>query len=463
MPNLSLSEIMDRLRAVSEMRNSMILNNKPELLEFSKYMISQFQSIRDSIDDDTLFKKIDRMITSIGSKMNQVIDYFKLGQKEIDAKKELTSETGDCIKQLETELKNVTLQIGSQVTFIKDVLQSPKQSITEKVQGPDGFYSINKPPANWKIRITDMKTITEKNVPGLGDLVDETKKEILLFESGDKLSLFPIPGKTKIFGRIFPTATEIVSQIQIIIGPVEREQPPFFKSYDMRRNFLLNLSIAISLMDVNDIKIGSIGDRKFIICDFYQSVENVKLDNQVIENFTIHKVIIGLEGYVRDYIFVMDFPTFDIVTEFEKDYKILIDLLQSFELKTVNLEDARSSSRAVADNQFKEYVEWNKNDKFRSEFFIAKNRISQLNLENIDDIKLAVKIVSPFKDFVEAFDIEIEDEPFKREEFIRAIENADQGNYTDIVKIFGKMRSDASGDKHGISRLFNIFHRKKKT
>lgn len=328
----------------------------------------------------------------------------------------------------------------------------------QRIGSPDGSYGINKPPDDWIVqelsseewlnegyRITD-PSIKEK-IFGKSPQVHE----ILSLKSKREISVIPISGKTIIDGRKLPSACVISIPIRLGIMPIDRIQPPLFVERSFEHNFLLNICEAPALFKVStlhNISLGTVPNSqlRYIQTDFRQEIRDAIVNDKEGKNVDSNIIIIGIEGEIRDYILLMNYPSVPEANDpdLERDLQTLQSLVSSFRpLKTINPEDKRMQIKQLADQKFTEYINENGKDLFVEEFRLTLLRLSGLNMDDPEQRLKATKMLKPFEIF--AKEINLQDEDLNP--FWNSLREAEKGNAANFKSQLNEIIEVIKGEK----------------
>ena len=179
-------------------------------------------------------------------------------------------------------------------------IKAPEAS---RIGGPNGSYSIMKPPSDWTVReISMVEWIGEgfqiKDTTLTTALFGAAPEEkVLVLKSPRDISLIPSPGKTLIDKRKVPTALGTITPIRLSILSIERVQPPFFTERSLLHNVLAVAIQAANAVGIVGISTGALEgtQRKFVAVELRQSLENITVDGQPDRSVNVHITFIGID------------------------------------------------------------------------------------------------------------------------------------------------------------------------
>lgn len=338
--------------------------------------------------------------------------------------------------------------LGGEVTPAHEEVTEEEIGSPERIAGPDRSYSINKPPKGWTIRelswdewIRAMSQIPhETQIPGTLEGPPQ-KQEILALESGRETLVTPIPGKTLLDGRPFPTALSIPVPTQLAILPMDRAQPPLF----VERPFAHNLmSVVGGLLSLGVITLHQLseatteGGRSLLIGEFRQLLENAVVNGKEDESISINWIAIGIQGELRDHLLMLNYPSLREAKDpdVEQEVDTLRSLVSSFRpLRAVRSEEKRQEYEASADQQFKELLATKGKELFAAEFEVLLRRLEGLDLENPQERNRAIQFIKPFEQFANQIDLQDED----LDSLWESIPEAEAGNASQFKEQLGQL------------------------
>jgi hypothetical protein len=306
--------------------------------------------------------------------------------------------------------------------------------------GPDRSYLINLPPEGWRERELTLSAWLSE---GLGVEDPATKErlfpsagqspEILIFERQQQTSIIPIPGRTMIDGRKFPTALETFVPTQLSIIPSERAQPPLFVERPLEHNFLTFVGqiLNVGVITATNLEFGTIhgSGRRYLAADLKQKIQDAIVNGKESQDVVVTIRVIGIEGELRDHLLIMKYTTVPGDPEAERNLQTLQDLVASFgPLKAVNVEEKRRQIAALANENFKKLLTEKGEDIFMTEFGFLLLRLQGVSLEDPGMRVHVMKLLKPFETF--AGEINLHNEEV--DSFWEALHRAETGDATDF-------------------------------
>jgi hypothetical protein len=322
---------------------------------------------------------------------------------------------------------------------------------SEKISGPEGTYTIDSPPNNWRVKVVSLNGLIKENleindqdtIEDMFGTSENDPKNILLLKTGSMIDAIPIPGTTIINGVMIPTALITRLPIQLAIIPMERLQPPLYTENSFEHNVFnfIGGMIRQSLLKMQSQVSGKIKEsgREFIQVEILQELEHIdiSINDQMIKDcrrVLSHITTIAIKGDIIDHLLLMYYPTIEdknIDAAFENDISTLKSLVSSFSpLKVTDpismiariKEKGRTNSNLI--------LKQGGSNMFLTEFGVVMKKIRELNLNNSNDIQKAVKILKPFKKFSEL----VEEKDEELDALWVAVDNAENGNKQTLVE-----------------------------
>lgn len=259
---------------------------------------------------------------------------------------------------------------GSVEVVPEEVEQQELESLApQEMAGPDGAYTIQRAPDGWTTQLLDWREWRAEVVGVRPEVAADAKlfeafsdeKEILLLESPRRVTITPIPGETLLDGRAFPTglATDIAPRLTII--PLDRAQPPTFTESPLEHNLLITLGAIAGqgTVTLRSFEVGQTkkGDRRTAIAEFAQQLEHVIVDGTPAEKVSVHILVIGVEGEVRDHVLQVHYPSVEGSPELAADLETLQRLASSFRpLHVASPEQVRQQYEERSAQRLKEFI-----------------------------------------------------------------------------------------------------------
>ncbi|HEV7376526.1 MAG TPA: hypothetical protein VGN95_17570 [Pyrinomonadaceae bacterium] len=311
----------------------------------------------------------------------------------------------------------------------------------ESYVGPNRSYIINRPPDDWNIKelsstqwrsdalgITN-KALVEKLSKKAKDSKDQEPKDIVVFETKVRTSVIPIPGQTTVDGRKIPTALEIPLATSLAIRPLGRAQPPFFMERPLVHNFTVAVNEVLGVATLQKQWSTTIPNtqRQRLVAELSQLVDNAIVNGQEGRSLTANSVVVGIEGDIQDYILLMQYPSLKDAAdpELSRNQQILNSLMSSFRpIKVPNSEIMLKEFKAKADQNFEELMRIKGEDIFSVEFGVCIYKLSDKNLDDLDDLLRAIKMLKPFKVFAEQIQLHDDD----LDKLWKSLQEAEEGN-----------------------------------
>lgn len=363
------------------------------------------------------------------------------------------------MKKEEEESRRISPPGLRELTVAQEVTTEEEMHHLEPAQigAPDGSYAINKPPQDWSVQELSMDEWIRANLlitdPSLEDQLFDghvTSSKILSLKSKTVTSIIPVPGKTIISGRNYPSALEISIPVRMGIIPVEHHQPPLFTEFPFEHNFMLQVSEAFktNLFKLYDLKSGTIKNSslRFMEADFRQEIENAIVNGIEDASVNSNLVIIGIEGELQDYLLVMNYPSLPEANDpaLEKELEILRSTVNSFRpLKTIDPDKRQKELQEKADREFKHFIAKNGRTMFSSELNVALLRLSGSDMEDPQQRLKAINMLRPFERFANS--IGLHDKDLDR--LWDALHEAERGNASSFKDIVADLVTAAKGQE----------------
>jgi hypothetical protein len=257
--------------------------------------------------------------------------------------------------------------------------------------------------------------------------------DILIFEREQQTSIIPIPGRTTIDGRKFPTALETLVPTQLSIIPFERAQPPLYVERPLEHNFLTFVGQILmgGVITATHLESGPIrgSGRRYLASELKQKVQDAIVNGKESKDVVVTIRVIGIEGELRDHLLMMRYTTVLGDPEAERDLQTLRDLVASFApLKAVNVEEKRRQIAALANENFKKLLTEKGEEIFMTEFGLLLLRLQGVSLEDPEVRVQVMKSLKPFETFAREINLHNEEV----DSFWEALHRAQTGDPTDF-------------------------------
>src|SRR5260221_3022692 len=289
-------------------------------------------------------------------------------------------------------------------------LAAPTQ---DAMPGPDRSYLINLPPSGWVVREMTLSdwlsagigvqdpVIKERLFPSDGQVAD-----ILVLQREKQTSIIPLPGKTIIDGRRFPTALETLVPTQLSIIPFARAQAPLFVERSLEHNFLtfLGQMLGAGILTAKFIESGVIRQtsRRYLSCELQQKLQNVIVDGKESSDVAVTISVIGIEGDLGDHLLVMKYPTLRGDQELDQNLQTIRELVASFRpLKVANASEKRTEIAALAGKNFKKLLAEKGQDIFGTELRFLLLLLKGSSMDDLETRVRAIKLFKPFEAFAQ--------------------------------------------------------------
>lgn len=232
--------------------------------------------------------------------------------------------------------------------------------------------------------------------PGGAALDEPAPREILRFEKA-AFRVDPIPGETRINGRLVPTALGLDITLSLTVVPMDRAQPPLFIERSLEHNFMITAGTlaqvgTMTLVGSSSSSVGA-ANRPRLTAEFAQEVENAIVNSQPGQNLIIRTALIGLGGEMRDYVLIIqsaEVPTAQNAA-LQQDRKMLEALVNSFRpLALSSPEQRRKEQLALAERRYGEFIALAGEGMFAAEFRIFLLRVKNWDL---DDPELRLDLI----------------------------------------------------------------------
>ena len=216
--------------------------------------------------------------------------------------------------------------------------------------------------------------------------------------------ILPVPGRTRIDGRLTPTALLTYSPIRLTIIPVDRAQPPLYISRSPQHNFYTFLG---NLCSMGTMELKSVGkgtseetNRRYYTALLKQTLENVIIEKEACESLEIIIEATCFEGSLRDHILVLQYMRLINVEDqrLKQDIEALGSLAKSFTPMAVG--DRQRLERELsekADLQFKEIIKEHGSEIFYTELGVLLMRLRGMDLTVPEQRIEAIKMFRPFE------------------------------------------------------------------
>jgi hypothetical protein len=313
----------------------------------------------------------------------------------------------------------------------------------EVMPGPDRSYLINRPPDGWTARevtlsdwinggldITD-PAAREKLSPSAGQ-----QRDILIFDRG-QTSILPVPGRTFINGRKFPSALETMAPTQLSIVPLDRYEPPFFAERSLEDGFLTIVGKVLGMFPVSATHLESgilaSNGRRYVAAEMQQKVQDAIVNGKDGQDIIVAFSVFGIQGEPRDHLLIMKYTIAPGDPEVERTLATLRDLVSSFRpLKSFSAEEERKKIASEADANFAKTLAENGGEFFTNELGLLFLRLQGINLEDPEQRTQAIKKLKPFESAAREYGLQ---EP-KLDAFWAALHLAETGDAAQFKTMF---------------------------
>ena len=283
----------------------------------------------------------------------------------------------------------------------------------DMIAGPDRSYILRRPPADWTVReLTRAEYLAVALDVGVDTLPAELAKagepEILMFRSPRTATITPMPGVTRVDGRLLLTALQVPSSTSLAVLPLGRVQAPLFIERPFEHNFQAELSQVMNfgLLTLRRTDSGTLGParRRFLSAELRQDLENAVIDGVQRAKASMNVSLIGIEGDTLDHLIISRYTSLTPSTsEFDEELRTIKQLIDSFQpIKLTNPAAATVKLREQGDVSYKEFVERNGESMFGTEFSTFCLRVKSLNLDDPSDRLRAIVALRPFRIFANA-------------------------------------------------------------
>lgn len=335
-------------------------------------------------------------------------------------------------------------------------IETPEPQV---IVSPDRSYIINKPPDDWIVSEMNMSEwiasglgITDPSVKEKFIKSDEEVKEILTLQTSTDTSLIPVPGKTSIDGRKVLSALESIIPTRLAILPIDRAQPPFYIERSITHHVmtLVGVILNVGVIPLQELSSGSLpkSGRRYVQAEFSQAVENAIVNAVEGKSLKINIIVIGIEGEVRDYLLIMNYPSQAVEDDPEqhRNLQILRSLVNSFRpARVVNSEEKRIEIKNKVDQKFEKFMTKNGENMFLNEFFILVLRLSDSDMNDSNQRLRAINLLRHFEMFAKEINLQDED----LDSLWGSLQDAEKGNATDFKKSLNKLIELMKGKKEG--------------
>ena len=305
------------------------------------------------------------------------------------------------------------LNLPDKQATVEQINEQVKSPQPESYVAPNRSYIINRPPEDWVIKeltaaqwATYGVNITDASVVEKLGGKDSGTKDIVVFETKERTPVIPIPGTTAFDGRKILTALAIELPTSLGIRPLDRAQPPLYAERPLLHNFTAAVSEVLSLGVVTLHKQSSITipdgkrQRQQLVAELSQTIDNAIVNGQEGRSVKANILVIGIEGDIQDYILLMQYPSLKDADdpELSRNQQILNSLISSLRpIKVTDSEATLKGFKAEADKRFEQMMEKSSEGVFKQEFVTCLYKLSDKDLDDLDNRLLAMKMLKPFK------------------------------------------------------------------
>ena len=340
---------------------------------------------------------------------------------------------------------NETINPASRESTTREIEHPEPQSFV----GPDGYYTINKPPKDWKIRnitqrelsgihlgITDPSTLDKlSHLDVVAQYSTSQVSEIVQFMVDQEYYISPTPGKTRLNGKLLPTALGLSCPIQLVIQPLERMQPPWYLERSFEETFLITLVkfLGNSPSSMHSLKLDMVpgSRRRRYTAELRQELQDATLNGREEQSITINMVWIGIEGDVRDHLLRINYPSVsrdgDILLE--HNVQVLKALVDSFRpLELLAPDQKRTELKHVAEKGYNQTIAKHGRLLFSAQLHLLMLRFKGWNLEDPEVRLRAMRQLKPFESLAQQVQYEHPD----LIELWDSLHRAEQGDASDF-------------------------------
>ena len=345
------------------------------------------------------------------------------------------------------------LTAGTQVAT-KQEIETPE---AERIAGPDRSYLINRPPPRWTVReltyaefageVLSMEQSARQTLLG----TEQGAREVLVFRTPHDTEILPVPGKTLIDGRKFPSALTIFLPTRLTILPLERYAAPLFVERPLLHNFSIFVGqvAAQGLVTLKEMRSGTLpnSQREYFQAELRQEVRSATVNGREGLDVDANITVIAIEGELKDHLLLLNYPSLPGSREAQLDSDLadLLSLASSFRpLETVDVAGRKKELSAKNEDAFNAYLAANKEQMFANELTNVLLRYSEEDLADQNKRADAIRILRPF----EAYATELQIEDADLSQFLSSVKKAEAGDAAEFKLLFGQFRALAlSGEE----------------
>jgi hypothetical protein len=321
----------------------------------------------------------------------------------------------DLLKSLKEQASTIKVTPGERL-----VQQDEVDGINLPRVQKEGGYVIDEPPVNWIVEEITLNDLISK---GLGASLDKIanrcqfadadlldKRYILWVSSQSQLKIEYDPGTSLVNGR--PTLwlmPETIPVALLKIIPLERNSnPPAFMRQSLEHNFVSQLTTFLQIANLKSSFVGTTKNTKRLrlTAEFDQKIENVNVDGKSNQSFIANHTLIGIQGFLRDYILILSYVSqaTSNKAEIESQVALLQSLVDSFKLiKPTNLEEEERRSQQAGDQRYQKYVELNAKQLMTLQFNLLIAQWRELDWEKDESKQRLIKDVKRYMKAMEVF------------------------------------------------------------
>ncbi len=323
-----------------------------------------------------------------------------------------------------------------------------------RMGGIDGLYTIAKPPSDWIIdELSHIEWLAEFQKMDLEIARQiypsfiENFNKVLRLKSYKDISILPIPGKTIIDGRNYPSALEILCTPRLSILSLDKYPYPFYKERSLEYHFIINVSQLLGLGVLSIRKSPSSlvtnTNREVKIVELKQELENVFVNNEMVERVDNNIALIGIEGDLKDQLLLINYLSYPKLEESQEnfDFQTLQNLIRSFQPVELVNKEKKKEMIAISDQSYIEMLESNSDKILYIELEFLLTRIKNWDL---DDPKMrleAIRLLRPFEDFAKIIDLENDDVNM----LFESLDKAEKGSAEDFKNIIESIHQSSNG------------------
>ncbi len=288
--------------------------------------------------------------------------------------------------------------------------EAGKQAPGEPISAPDGSYMIARPPVGWTVRVTTQQEILAEvlGASTVSELDQLGKMRVLVMQFGAPIVWTPLPGKTRINGRLFPLLlTEPLGRKLQIIS-MRRRQPPLYSERSLYDTVITQLSIVLQtgIVSVVSITPGTLPktSREMIVVDATQEFENILLAGKVVDVLHLNIGFMAVRGDLYDYLLIatnlrVGQGVDPAAKQMDADVKNVLDSFRL--LSSADPREDERSDRMLADQDFEQLISSNGPKWFENQFGLALARLKDIDLNSATGLEKAASLLKPFRSYAQ--------------------------------------------------------------